>query len=157
MKDEGASSAPSGYSLPQYDALPTELAIIWRAGEEEDFQSGNDSQFGLELSKLVNTHGQKALGAIDRFIRNQARDAYVSAEALKCLGGIEHDATRVARRLMLEGFLNHPLDVIREAAVLALEELNDKSAIPALSAQRAVESRPRLCKDLDAAIRYLQR
>jgi hypothetical protein len=58
---------------------------------------------------------------------------------------------------MLEGLLNHPLDVIREGAAFGLEELDDRAAIPALSARLAVEAKPRLRKDLDAVIRFLQR
>ncbi len=75
---------------------------------------------------------------------------HVAAEVLRCAGEMRNEATREARRQLLERALESPSHVVRDGAVVGLSRLADPLAIPALAKARAA-----LPEETEDAARFL--
>ncbi len=114
-------------------AAESRLRRLLDEGREQQFEDGMDTPFSLGISDLVRALGTSAMGAIRKHWRLLARmhpDEF--CEILIQLGRVDHEATRVARRTLLEEALRHPDAGVRDAAVLGLDALGDPASEPAI-------------------------
>jgi hypothetical protein len=88
----------------------------------------------LEIQRLVLEHGNAALETVSDLIAGERVAPEAAAEALACLGEMEHEATHGARRRLLERSLTCSSHVARDGAVVGLSDLGDPRSVPALEA-----------------------
>jgi hypothetical protein len=119
--------------------LVDEIAGLLAAAEHESFEDGFDSALSLELQRLVLKHGDMTLKIVADLILENRAAPQVAAEALRCFGEMENEATHEARRQLLERSLACPSHVVRDGAVVGLSHLYDPHSIPALEAAAARE------------------
>ena len=135
----------------------SQINSLWRTATYEDFEDGIGTGFDSGIAMLLKHGGIDALKALEICIRKEAKNLYISAEALKSIGRVEDVETHEARRTLLEGFVEHDSALFRESAALGLENLDDRAAVTALRNRLNKESDPRLRLDLAAVIRFLLR
>ena len=107
---------------------------------EDDFEPGFVSPLEQDISDLIDSHGYKALNAIqDELQANQASTSTL-AETVRVLGRIRADYTFDARYAVCVHALSHPELMVRDAAGLALCDLADPRAKSALYEAAANEN-----------------
>jgi hypothetical protein len=99
-----------------------------------------DLSDGLLISVLnLIAPGDAAMEIVSDLILQNRAAPEVAAEALRCLGQVQSEATHEARRRLLERSLSSASHVTRDGAVAGLSSLRDPGAIPALEAAAARE------------------
>jgi hypothetical protein len=116
------------------ERLMTDIQTLFAAAEYEGFEDGFDSVLSLEIQRLVLEHGDAALDTVSDLIAGDRVAPEAAAEALACLGEMEHKATHEARRRVLERGLKCSSHVARDGAVVGLSDLGDPRSVPALEA-----------------------
>ena len=127
-------SSPFGPQDAIRARLSSEIESLLAAAENESFEDGVDSVLSMELQRLVLRHGELTLAIIGDLLLANRLAPHVAAEALGCLGGMKNEATREARRQLLESSLASPSHVTRNGAVTGLSNLCDPRSLPALQA-----------------------
>ena len=127
--------------------------LFWRARSER-FKDGMISRFERELTVYIQSRAD-AVHEVIFYITDSPDNTDVCAEALRILGRLDHAASQLSRRLLLEHSLSLPQQKIRAAAALGLASIDDPASTPAL--ERAVnrESISELKKDLQQVLDQL--
>jgi len=137
------------------DVYP-KIVKLFQVPEDAYFENGFESDFSRTLTRAVVTLGDKAIEAISHLVITNGARHFVTEEALRVLGRVEHEPTRPYRRWLLEQSLCSLDMSIRDAASLALADMDDPASIPALQKAIEVESCDVLRQDLVMVLRQLQ-
>ena len=93
-----------------------------------------------EFCDLIDSHGYKALNAIQGELQANQASTSALAETVRVLGRIRTDYTFEARYALCVHALSHPELMVRDAAGLALCDLADPRAKSALHEAAAKET-----------------
>ena len=100
---------------------------------EDDFEPGFVSPLEREFCDLIASHGYKAIIAMQGELQANRAATSALAEMVRVFGRIREDSTAKARyEACVYALRHHPELTVRDAAALALCDLEDPSAIPAL-------------------------
>jgi hypothetical protein len=109
--------------------LELSISYLFKAGKEERFEDGKESNFSRSLVSFIYEYEISALEIIGDLILNKKVEAEPASEALRWLGLIEHSATYFYRLTLLEQALSSSSPQIRDGAALGLAFMDDPSAI----------------------------
>lgn len=141
--------------------LRTEVQHLIQVGYNEAFADGMESEFSRQFVALIQTHGAEALPLIDAYlIQGYQGDTYnseIASEALLWLGLMDHPATYLDRRLIIERSLTSRSSRLRDSASNALSFLDDPASIPALQYAIAKENMRELRADMQQVLEQLKR
>lgn len=129
----------SASSPPTTSALLDEVWSLFAAARNENFEDGLDNAFSFELVRLVLKHGNTIIQIVSDVVLGERAAPDVAAEALRRLGEMQNEATRDARRALLEKSLECSSHTVRDGAVLGLSDLGDPQSIPSLQRAAARE------------------
>jgi hypothetical protein len=107
---------------------------------EEWFEDGVESRFSRALSSLLHAYAEGAVAAVEAFVDSPGTNVDVAVEAAKWLGGVDHAATKLYRRTLLEKMLNSPVARLRQGAAAGLASMDDPDSLDVL--RRALDREP---------------
>lgn len=144
-----------GTSMRPSDVYPR-IAKVFDVPEEVYFENGFESEFSRSLTRQILSEGNAAVEAVAYLVtRNQVK-RHIAEEALRTLGRIDDSATREYRRWVLDQSLEAADSSIRDAASLAISEMDDPQSIPALRKAIDSETCAELREDLIMVLRQLE-
>jgi len=121
------------------EQLRLDIGHIFAAAAEEEFEDGMDNEFTRALLRTVRQHGNIAVNELEHVILNEQVSSECAGEALKWLGDMEHEPTRLYRRWLLEkALVECPSMIARDGANVGLALMDDPHAIPFL--KKAIEA-----------------
>ena len=138
------------------DPLRRYIQQIVLDAQEEVFEDGMESNFSRGLASAIQEHGNAALTAIEDIILNSNANVELQGETLIQLGAIDSPGTHNRRLTILTEALESKDVRVRDAASLALETMEDASAIPALESALRREQSARMQQNLQAVISQLR-
>lgn len=122
--------------------------LLMRA-QFEHFETGFDSFFSLGLEEaLLGEHGGAMFELLDTYLDEPTVNTEIAYETMRLLGRLEHPQSHAFRLGILVRALGHSDPYLRDAAGLALVDLEDPRALPALQKAAACEPIPSLREDL---------
>lgn len=124
MDKRGARRARRG-SYPQ-------LYRLFHGSRSEVFEDGMDSDFSLELKRIIREHGDTAVHAARSIMSTKDADAELVAEAMRWLGLMRDSATHQSRRRVLEWALESRHTSVRDGAAIGIEAMDDPESMPRL-------------------------
>lgn len=136
----------------------TEIAIaverVLRLARDADFEHGVISRFESELSALVITQGDEAVWSFRRRLADPRTGLgrEIRRETLLALGRIRDARTQRQRFALFAEYLRDPAPSIRDAAALALLDLEDPHTSDVLTRARNVETHPLVRANLELAL-----
>jgi hypothetical protein len=133
---------------PASDELARRVATAFRVARNEVFEDGEDSQFAKELRLLISRFREHALIEINFLLTDTRVIAGVAAECVRALGEIKGDVAHSFRRWMILQALRDSRLPVRDASILALEDLNDRTTIGELRIAFEKETSDWLRQDL---------
>jgi hypothetical protein len=107
---------------------------------EEWFEDGVESRFSRALSSLLYAYSEGAVAALEAFVDSPGTNVDVAVEAAKWLGGVDHAATKLYRRTLLEKMLNSPAPRLRQGAAAGLASMDAPDSLDVL--RRALDREP---------------
>lgn len=138
------------------DPLLRHVTQIVRDTQDEVFEDGMESNFSRGLASTIQEHGNAALTVIKDIILNDNTNVDLRCETLIQLGVIDNPSTHNQRLTILTEALGSEDVRVRDAASLALDTMEDASAIPALESALRREQSARMQDNLKAVIRQLR-
>jgi len=130
-------------------------ALIDRATEEV-FEDGEDNAVYRDLSAFVACNSVTGVQTLAVRLVSSFTNAGAAADIVRSLARIQHAESHNDRLWIAERLLTSDSPLTRDASGIAIAELNDPHAIPALQAAIDAESIPELRKDLEAVLRDLE-
>ena len=137
------------YSNNTCTRISTDIRTLFRNASHEVFEDGMDSYFGNNLTHIIQDHGLAAVEEIEKLIHADGANVEVVAEALKCTGRVSDDDTHHIRLSVLERALESDNVCIRDAALIAIEFMDDPASINSIKKAIAKEE----CKPLQQNLR----
>ena len=138
------------------DPLRRYIQQIVLGAQEEVFEDSMESNFSRGLASAIQEHGNAALTAIEDIILDSNTNVELQGETLIQLGAIDSPGTHNRRLTILTGSLESKDVRVRDAASLALDTMEDASAIPALESALRREQSARMQHNLQAVITQLR-
>ena len=138
------------------DPLLRYVLQLVQDAQEEVFEDGMESNFSRGLVSVIQEHGNAVLTAIEDIILDSNTNVELQGETLIQLGAIDSPGTHNRRLTILTGALESKDVRVRDAASLALETMEDASAIPALESALRREQSARMQQNLKAVITQLR-
>lgn len=142
-------------TVKRYIMLRRKILLLFRAGEDQVFEDGMESEFSRYLVSTIKDYGSGAISIISDLILNEQVDPEVASEALRWIGYIADPETHVARLNLLKRCLNHSHPWVRDGASLGLAYLDEPSAIPSLEAAIEREKYELLRRNINLVIEDL--
>lgn len=140
------------------EGIRESLETLFARAVDEVFEDGMDSEFSRELINLVKLYGEPAVDIIASLITFEQVNAEVASEALRWLARMDDPGTYYSRRWLLERCLSSASLWVRDGAILGLNSLNDRHAVPylreAVSRERCGELRKDI-KDIEEMLQHL--
>lgn len=140
--------AGSVLGIDETDQLKAGILALAEAADHEGFEDGMRSAFARNMRLLIMKHGTEALKAFQELATSRMLNAEVIAEGLRLSGRLEDHETRSYRFWLLTSFLEHRSSLVRDAASLALADMDDPRAMPFLQDAIEREPNPSLKEDL---------
>lgn len=137
--------------------LGEQITDLYNAANGGLFEDEQIRSFSQGLSSLLNKFGDATITELAPFIIGEKASAESAAETLKCLSRYESRVAYNYRIWIMERALQSPSSWIRDAAGLALESMDDPTAIPYLKEAISKESNAGLCQYLQMVVEYLSR
>ena len=128
-----------------------QIRQAFRSAEEEEFEDGIESAFSKTLTALIMTHGNFAADIMIDLILSRA-SPHVAAEAIGCLGRIEHAETHQRRMELLHKSLRSTSIIVRDAAMLGVGDIADPESISALEQAMKAETCVELKRDMEETV-----
>lgn len=150
-------SETSTEPLPVPGHLNEQLADLYLTANEGLFEDDQTKKFSEKLSALVYTYGDATIIGLAPFIIGEQASAESAAATLRCLSHLENRIAYNFRIWLVERALQSASSWIRDAAGLALESMDDPSAIPYLQEAFSKESNAELRQYFHSVLEYLQR
>ena len=127
-----------------------------RAGSDEVFEYGMDSELSLALDTLIKRYSNEAVAELDRILDQDRTRLEVLEETLLQIGSIEHNPTHQSRLMLItKHLLKSPAVSVRDYAALGVAEMDDPEAIPFLRLAIRFENSERLRRDLELVLNQL--
>ena len=117
-----------------------EVLRILNMYAEDDFETGYVSALEQKFRALIDSYGDKAINAMQGELQANQASTSALAEMVRGFGRIRADSTFEARYAACIRALSHPDLTVRDAAALALCDLEDPRAISSLRAAAAKET-----------------
>lgn len=143
--------------LPIPDNLNEQLVELFSIADEGLFEDDQSRKFSEKLSALVYIYGDTTIRGLAPFIIGEQASAENAAATLRCLSHLESRMSYNHRIWLMERALQSPSSWIRDAAVLALESMDDPTSIPYLQEAFRKESNAELRQYFHSVLEYLQR
>ena len=150
----GLVENPSLEKIPE--SLAEELQRIFFEARDEVFEDGMDSVFSRRLVDFMQHHGGLAIDILSDLLLLERVNAEVAGEALRHVGYLEHGATRIPRRRLLERCLFDSSAYVRDGAILGLAAMDDPKSIPCVEQAVTRESIAELQEDMQAVLDQLR-
>jgi len=136
------------------EELVAELFLMANEGLYEDDQI---RKFSDKLSLLVQTYGDATITSLAPYVIGERASTEPAAVTLRCLSHLENRVSYNFRLWLMERALQSSSSWIRDAAALALESMDDPTAIPYLREAFDKESNPELRQYLHSVLEFLGR
>ena len=151
-------SAPKSSTKEARSSINVDNSVedVFCAAKTEDFEDGMESQFEKALRLLILTYGGQALSIALPLILYKSCSQEVAAQALRCIGSIDHIPTLNFRLWMLARCLSNPSAIIRDGALIGISFTNDKFFLPYLEKALTAETHKGLRKDLEKRIKRIE-
>lgn len=153
-------------STPVLDFLPRHVDAhsvkenvvrLFSLAKSVEFESGMTNAFSERLEELIETHGERALEAIQEHVLNERIPFTIAAEALRYIGNTESNKFADFRRKLLETcLLNSRFMLVRDGAAAGISYIDDSKSIPCLKQAIEQEAHPELRNDLLEVLELLQ-
>ena len=150
-------SETSTEPLPIPGHLNEQLIDLYLIANEGLFEDDQIKNFSERLSALVYTYGDATISGLAPFIIGEQASAESAAATLRCLSHFESPISYNFRIWLVERALQSPSSWTRDAAALALESMDDLTAIPFLQEALSKESNAELRQHFHSVLEYLQR
>lgn len=134
-----------------------QLAEAAGLAREEWFEDGVESRFSRTLSSLLHAYSDGAIAAVETLVGSPSTNVEVAVEAAKWLGEVDHEATKLYRRTLLEKMLNAPSVRLRHGAAAGLASMDDPDSLDALRGALDREPNRRLRGYLQLVANQLER
>lgn len=121
-----------------------------------EFEDGMENEFTLRIMSLVREKGAKIVKEILRQFSSDGISSEIFGQTLLCFGRIEDPSTYTARSNAARTGLRSPSAIVRDAAVVTIESLQDLGARAELRAAIAREQVPSLKEDMELVLAYLE-
>jgi hypothetical protein len=151
------TAGTSTEQLPVTEYLSEQIADLYDAANGGLFEDEQIRSFSQGLSSLLSKFGDATIKELLPFIIGEKASAESAAETLKCLSHYENRIAYNYRIWIMERALQSPSSWIRDAAGLALESMDDPTAIPYLQEAISKESNAGLRQFLQTVVEYLSR
>ena len=132
-REESASTSVGAEERDEIEAAVHGLRRALAEASEEQFEDGIISRFWKGLDKDYGQDRKIFAEALGRLITNRNAPSEPSAMALRWLAEQPISTERSTERWLLERALSVPDAVIRDGAIVALQNLADPKTIPSLS------------------------
>jgi len=139
-----------------HEKLDRQIADSFEAAKEQIFEDGRESEFSRALMRLVNEYSVDAVAGLANLIIEEKVNPEIAAEALRWLGQIDHPASYLLRRWLLERSLHCSSARVRDGATLGLAFLDDPHAITYLRQAIEQEQVPELRADMEQVLMQLE-
>lgn len=138
----------------QRTQIAVEMERVFRAARDDEFEHGVESRLEAALAALVVDHGDDLVSVLQtRLSAPMTRlSREVHREVLLSLGRISDLRTQGRRVALLESQLQNPVPSIRDAAALALLELEDLRTREILERAKELETHPQVKANLELAL-----
>lgn len=136
--------------------LYEEVVALCHSAVGEVFEDGMENPFTAGVTRLIQRAGGRGMEPLAHLLVSESMPAEVAAEALRCLGRMEHPLTHSYRRWVLEHRLISVSPLVRDGAALGLAYLDDPHAIPYLRRAVGNEQDADLRADLEQVLVQLE-
>jgi len=136
--------------------IPRGINTLFEEAREQDFEDGIESEFSYKLGSLIREYDNSAVSEIAHLITNEMVSPEVSAEALLCLGNMDHAPTYSYRLWLLERSLSLSSSRIRDRAALGLASMSNPQAIPYIKEAIGRETCTELREDMGQVLAELE-
>jgi hypothetical protein len=150
-------SETSTEQLPIPDDLEEQLANLFSIANDGLFDDDQTNRFSEKLAELIYRYGDGTIIGLAPFIIGEQASAESAAATLRCLSHLDSPISYNYRIWLMERALQSTSSWIRDAAALALESLDDPSAIPYLQEAFSKEPNAELRKYLFSVCQFLLR
>lgn len=110
------------------DEIRAKLTRTFNNAIHESFESGIYSEFERRLTQQLIIHRSIGISLVSEFVQELKPTAAVAAEAIRTLGRFSFAWCKTELGAVLAGALNSQSPLVREAAALAMGDLDDPSA-----------------------------
>ena len=156
-EQEWFERAESSTTQPEHPVrIEREINALFEKAREQDFEDGMESEFSWKLDSLVREYGNSAMSEIAHLITRERVSPEVSAEALLCLGDMDHAQTYNYRLWLLERSLSSSSARIRDRAALGLASMSDPHGIPYIKEAIGRETCTELREDMGQVLAELE-
>ena len=118
--------------LLQREGLSGQLDNMAINAREETFRDGFESILSKDLLDFISAHGVSAIKQLRSKILGKVFPSRVAEEAIRWLGLAQDPTSHVARRSFLSEMICNDDYALRDAALVALSDMDDPKAIPVL-------------------------
>jgi hypothetical protein len=143
--------------LPVSAYLEESLTDLFLTANEGLFEEDQVRKFSEKLTLLLYTYGDATIECLAPYIIGERANAETASATLRCLSHIDSRVSYNYRIWIMERALQSTSSWIRDAAGLALESMDDPSAVPFLQEAFKKESNHELHQFLQSVLEYLQR
>ncbi len=150
-------SETSTEPLPTPGHLNEQLVDLYLTANEGLFEDDQIKNFSERLSALVYAYGDATIISLAPFIIGEQASAESAAATLRCLSHFESPISYNFRIWLVERALQSSSSWTRDAAALALESMDDLTAIPFLQEAFDKEPNVELRQHFQSVLEYLQR
>jgi HEAT repeats len=143
--------------VEDFRAIADAVALLGDLVAPGELEYGMETPLIPTLYRLVRANGEGAVLELAASIESKEMDPQIASWILRWLGRLPHHATHHARRWLLERGLRSPVPMVRDGAALGLASMGDSRALPALQGAAQRERYSRLRRNMEKAIRQVQR
>lgn len=143
--------------LPVPSDLEGKLADLFLTANDGLFEDDQVRNFSEKLAAILHIYGDATIECIAPYVIGGQASAETAAGTLRCLSHIDSRVSYNHRIWLMERALQSSSSWIRDAAVLALESMDDPTAVPFLQEAFNKESNSELRQFLQSVLEYLQR
>jgi hypothetical protein len=128
--------------------IEKEIENLFEMAQCIEFEDGIINEFSQKLELSIKKYSNQAMAEIAYLIAYEKVNNEINAEALKCLGRIEHSGTYHYRKWILEHSLNNVSFIVRDGALQGLSFLDDESSLKYIQEAIDKETVTELRKDM---------
>ncbi len=128
--------------------VEAQIKKLFDEGKHEIFEDGKDTDFSNTLIRIIENHGNSAIGILSNEIFSGLVNIDVASETLRWIGRINHPKTHDSRFDLLTRSLLHNFPTIREGAIIGLDLMADRKAITFIENAIQKEELPILREDM---------
>lgn len=132
--------------------LESEIDRILGLAAEEGFEDGMVNRTSQSLNLFISKHPVAGIQQMITRLQSEYMNQGVAADIVRMLGQIQHPPSHFDRVFITECLLYSELPLARDAAAVAIGDLDDEHCIPALQAAVDAELIPALKADMQGSL-----